>query len=76
MSALIDDLRSRLGDHWEPEPAIVGARVEERGAAALAPPEPPPPYRRWLLWAALVIAAAMISAMAAKLLRESGNGSG
>jgi hypothetical protein len=76
VSALIDDLRSRLGDRWEPEPANIGARVEVLGAAALAPPEPPPPYRQWLLWSALVVAAAMISAMAVKLLRESGDGNG
>ena len=68
---LIHDLRNRLGDHWQPEAASLGARIEVKGNAALKAPPPPPPYRKWALWIALVLGAAMIAWMAISLLKES-----
>jgi len=68
---LIHDLRNRLGDHWQPEAARLGARFEVKGNDALKAPPPSPPYRKWALWIALVLGAAMIAWMAMSLLNES-----
>jgi Protein of unknown function (DUF3999) len=68
---LIEDLRNRLGDRWQPEPASIGMRIEVRGKAALAAPPAKPNYRKWGLWFALVFGAAMIAWMAISLLNES-----
>ncbi len=68
---LINDLRNRLGDHWQPDAASIGARVEVRGTDAFKSPPSPPPYRKWALWAALVIGASLIAWMTITLLNES-----
>jgi hypothetical protein len=66
------ELRSRLGNDWQPPLAQLGARATLAGATALAAP-PPQTERDWktgLLWAVLVAAAGLIGALALSLLRQ------
>jgi hypothetical protein len=54
----------------QPQPAVVGARVEFGGAERLVPQRPAPDWKRWLLWAVLLAGVAALGVMARRLARE------
>ncbi|HET9483562.1 MAG TPA: DUF3999 domain-containing protein [Xanthomonadales bacterium] len=69
LGALLSELQARLGPHWSPAVATIGAGAPVPGAAS-GPPPPPLPWLRWALWIVLVGGAGAILLMVAQLLRE------
>lgn len=62
-------LRSKLGNDWQPPLAALGARATLHGESALAPLPVQRDWKTWLLWAVLAGAAALIGGLALSLLR-------
>lgn len=71
VSIALAQLRSKLGNDWQPPLAIVGERETLAGETALAPPPAAAKYdwKTFLLWGVLVAAAAVIGYLAMTLLR-------
>jgi hypothetical protein len=63
-------LRTKLGNDWQPPLATLGARATLHGESALAPLPVQRDWKTWLLWAVLAGAAALIGGLALSLLRS------
>lgn len=67
-------LRKAGGPDWRPAEATTGAVQVLGGKKAIDPAEAPFDWTRPLLWVVLLLGAAVVVAMAASLLRRSGDG--
>lgn len=69
IAILLAEVRSRLGSHWQPSDARIGALAPIAGPAALVVPPKPVDTRQWLLWTVLVAGAALVLFFVVRLLR-------
>lgn len=67
---LIEAIRARRGDDWQPATARLGASAVLAGAQALQPAPPQRDWKSWLLWGLLVLGAVVVAGFAASLLRK------
>jgi len=68
--ALVDALRARHGEDWQPAAASLGEARELAGDAALQPAPPERDWRSWSLWFVLVLGALVVGGLALSLLRR------
>ena len=67
---LVEAIRARRGNDWQPANATLGAPAELAGAAALQPAPIQRDWKSWLLWGLLVLGAVVVAGFAASLLRQ------
>lgn len=67
---LVDAIRVRRGNEWQPITATLGAPAELAGAQALQPAPPQRDWKSWLLWGLLVLGAVVVAGFAVSLLRQ------
>lgn len=67
VAPMLDSLRRRQGQGWEPASARLGERETLAGEAALTPPRD---WTLWLLWGVLVAGTLMVGGLALRLLRR------
>ncbi len=67
---LVDAIRARRGNNWQPATASLGTQVVLAGALALQPASPQRDWKSWLLWGMLVLGAVVVAGFAASLLRQ------
>jgi hypothetical protein len=67
---LIDALRARHGNDWQPASATLGAPNVLAGDAALTPTPLHLDWKAWLLWAILIGGALVVASLALSLLRK------
>jgi len=68
---LLDALRRRHGESWQPASASLAADAEElAGQAALSPAPLPRDWTNLLLWAVLVLGAVLVAGFGLSLLRQ------
>ncbi|MDY7117296.1 DUF3999 family protein [Halomonas sp. SSL-5] len=67
VAPMLDSLRRRQGQGWEPASARLGERETLAGEAALTPPRD---WTLWLLWGVLVAGTLLVGGLALRLLRR------
>jgi len=67
VAPMLDSLRRRQGEGWEPASAHLGERQTLAGEAALTPPRD---WTLWLLWGVLVAGTLLVGSLALRLLRR------
>ncbi|MDR5902261.1 DUF3999 domain-containing protein [Halomonas icarae] len=67
LAPVLDSLRARHGDGWQPATVSLGKRYSLGGEAALIPPRD---WTRWLLWGVLVAGTLLVGGFALHLLRR------
>jgi hypothetical protein len=70
LAVLVDALRRRHGDDWQPADASLGAPSLLAGNAALQPAPVQRDWKAWLLWSILVGGALLVAGFALSLLRK------
>ncbi|SDO02950.1 Protein of unknown function [Halomonas shengliensis] len=68
VAAVLESLRARHGEAWQPAGACLGARETLAGETALTPPRD---WTRWLLWGVLIAGTLLVGGLALRLLRRS-----
>ena len=69
LEPLLDDLRARHGQQWQPASATLGAGADLAGAAAYQPAPKPRDWKSLTLWAVLVVGALLVGGLSLSLLR-------
>ena len=69
LEPLLDDLRARHGQQWQPASATLGAGTDLAGAAAYQPASKPRDWKSLTLWAVLVVGALLVGGLSLSLLR-------
>lgn len=70
LAQLMEGIRARRGDAWQPAEATLGAPRTLAGTAALTPTPAERDWKAWLLWALLIAGAGVVLALAISLLRK------
>ena len=70
LARLVDALRTRHGEDWQPADATLGASSPLAGNEALRPAPVQHDWKAWLLWAILIGGALLVAGFALSLLRK------
>lgn len=70
LDPMLDALRARNGQQWQPAAASLGAEVQRAGDAAYQPAQTPRDWKNLVLWAVLVLGALVVAGFALSLIRS------
>jgi hypothetical protein len=69
LDPMLDALRARNGQQWQPAAASLGAQAQRAGDAAYQPAQTPRDWKNLVLWAVLVLGALVVAGFALSLIR-------